>query len=726
MVDHAENVDCGAFVSEKFWHHFWQKTFSAESHLKCGNSLIGVTEIGKFVAPASQKEAEIKRILQNIVAISQLTDSTPSEVEESYKLYEDVLKRQEPFKRRFHVSTAVSFIPSITPSNLGNIEQLAESGDLSNAHADHIIAYKDALATADKLGFFHWPLEFPDAFFGPIGEQKDSGFDAVIGNPPYVRQEALAESKPYLLKTYAAAHGMADIYVYFFDQGLRLLRGGGQLGLISSNKFMRANYGTPLRKRLTQGVHVEQIIDFGELPVFPEAATFPAIFIIRNNPPETGLTRYAPLKTLSFRSLEDAVKEHVGLLSPLTLSTEGWSLSGQVEDGIRKKMEKVSQPLGDYCEGKLYRGVTTGLNKAFVIDRKTRDQIITEEPKCTSIIKPFLVGDDIRRYEIHFQEMYLIFARRGIDIDEFPSVKKYLEQFKEDLTPKSKVSDSIGRKPGDYEWYEIQDTTAYFPEFEKPKIIYPDIAITCRFALDSIGGYYLGNTGYILPRNDLYLLAVLNSKLVEFYYKLISPVLGDASLRGRLRVIDSFVSKIPIRSITSTASKHDLTRLLEKCQALYQRCLAKNEFLCVTGFVDHCLTQKPEQADAVHDLLAFLAERMMAMNKEKQAETKGFLEWLETNIGAKVESLKNKTKISAYHEGSLEDLLEILKENRKVLTVNPASIDFFKPLKDAFEKSIAKLSPLKANLATTDRLIDLIVYRLYGLTDKEVKIVEET
>jgi hypothetical protein len=175
-----------------------------------------------------------------------------------------------------------------------------------------------------------------------------------------------------------------------------------------------------------------------------------------------------------------------------------------MEESIRKKIEEVSRSLGVYCGGKLYRGVTTGLNKAFVIDAKTRNQLISEDPKCSSIIKPFLVGDDIRRYEINFQNKYLIFTQRGINIEKFSSVKKHLEKFKKELTPKLKLEgeEEIGRKPGDYKWYEIQDTTAYFPEFERPKIIYPDIAITCRLALDERGDHYLGNTGYILPRND--------------------------------------------------------------------------------------------------------------------------------------------------------------------------------------------------------------------------------
>jgi hypothetical protein len=146
----------------------------------------------------------------------------------------------------------------------------------------------------------------------------------------------------------------------------------------------------------------------------------------------------------------------------------------------------------------------------------------------------------------------------------------------------------------------------------------------------------------------------------------------------------------------------------------------------VTGFVDQCLKEKPEQADVVHDLLAFLAERMIEMNREKQGETKGFLEWLEFAIGAKIENLKNKTRIRAYDEDSFKELLEVLKENSKALKQNPSSKDFYEVLKDAFQKSVTKLSPLKSQLAITDRLIDLIVYHLYGLNEEEIKVVERS
>jgi type I restriction-modification system DNA methylase subunit len=219
-------VDLNSMAVELAKLSLWLHSFTLgaplsflDHHLKCGNSLIGAAEIGKVIPPGSPKEAEIKRILQGIVAISELTDTTPSEVEQSYDLYQDVLKRQEPFKRRAHVSAAASFLSSIDPHNVAKIELLAESGDLSKAHPDHIGPYQEAMKLALEKPFFHWPLEFPDAFFSPTGEQADSGFDAVIGNPPYVRiQKASKDEMVYLRENYDSATKNFDIYVPFTEK----------------------------------------------------------------------------------------------------------------------------------------------------------------------------------------------------------------------------------------------------------------------------------------------------------------------------------------------------------------------------------------------------------------------------------------------------------------------------------------------------------------------------
>ncbi len=126
----------------------------------------------------------------------------------------------------------------------------------------------------------------------------------------------------------------------------------------------------------------------------------------------------------------------------------------------------------------------------------------------------------------------------------------------------------------------------------------------------------------------------------------------------------------------------------------------------------------------VHDLLAFLAERMLEMNKQKQQEIKGFLGWLESYLGAKVEDLTPKTKLQGYYEHDYESFLAVLKKNRKKLAVDPARREPGEALRAEFEGLVGKLGPLRERIRQTDELIDATVYRLYGLTEEEILIVD--
>ena len=174
----------------------------------------------------------------------------------------------------------------------------------------------------------------------------------------------------------------------------------------------------------------------------------------------------------------------------------------------------------------------TGLNEAFVIDEATRAELIRQDPKSAEVIKPFLAGRDIKRYETPKAEKYLIFTRRGVNIDDYTAVRMYLEQFKEQLMPKPKDftgSNWKGRKEGQYAWYEIQDTVAYYEEFEKPKIIVPAIVKSASYAFDTSGTYSNDKTS-IIATDDLLILAVLNSKISDmFLHSIASTKQGDIS-----------------------------------------------------------------------------------------------------------------------------------------------------------------------------------------------------
>ncbi len=406
-----------------------------------------------------------------------------------------------------------------------------------------------------RINPFDWAKEF-----APV--MAAGGFDAVIGNPPYVRQESLgSEFKEYAKKNYETYVGTADLYVYFFEKGHKLLRKEGFFGVICANKFMRSNYGINLRSFLSAKSKLLQIIDFGELPVFQNASTFPAIFLTQNLSPNEQNFVYAPVKELNFSSLDEEVKTIGQNLNSASLKNNTWTLTNNSETKIIEKLNKVGIPLGQYVKNEIYWGIKTGSNKVFVIDEKQKESLIQKDQMSSEIIKPFIIGDEIRKYRINFNKKYLIFSRRGIKISDYPAILEYLKPFKNQLMPKPKDWQGEtweGRKQGSYQWYELQDSVDYFQEFEKPKIIFPDIAKESRMTFDSTG-LYVGNTGYIIPKNDLYLLGVLNSKLIFSYYKRIATVIGDPDKGGRLRWFSQDVVKIPIRTINPNDSA-DITR----------------------------------------------------------------------------------------------------------------------------------------------------------------------
>jgi hypothetical protein len=257
-----------------------------------------------------------------------------------------------------------------------------------------------------RINAFDWEREFPEIFSG-----EDPGFDVVIGNPPYVRQEMLGSLKRYFQLHYQVYHGVADLYAYFIERGVSLLRRGGIFSYIVSNKWMRANYGEPLRRWL-KNQRIEEIIDFGDLPVFRRATTYPCIIRIGKDRPEARFPATL-VKTLEFGSLDEYVEGNRYLLNQDKLDEKGWSLADQKTQALLEKIRSKGIPLGEYVDGKIYRGILTGLNEAFVIDEETRNRLISEDPKSGELIKPFLLGRDIKRYQPPSSDRYLILIPRG-------------------------------------------------------------------------------------------------------------------------------------------------------------------------------------------------------------------------------------------------------------------------------------------------------------------------
>ncbi len=426
----------------------------------------------------------------------------------------------------------------------------------------HIEALRSEIAEYvhpnEEADGFDWQIEFAEVF-----AEDASGFDIIVANPPYVRQELIKHLKPTLKKVFPEVYtGTSDLYVFFYARALQLLSAGGMLAFISSNKWFRANYGKKLREHLAETAHVASITDFGDLPVFQSATAYPMIFTAQKGRNALGSpTVLTPVKSLDppYPDVAALVQTKGSPLHEDSIDGSDWSLTDAATAARLKKMRASGVPLGEYVKGQIYYGIKTGFNKAFVIDGAKREELISQDPNSEEIIKPFAVGKDVRKWNVDYKDRWLIFTRRGINIKKYPAIEEYLAQWKAELTPKTSSQQEMGRKPGPYKWYEIQDNVAYHAVFNKPKIVFPDIAKRPRFSLDETGSY-VGDTTFVAVSSDPYLLGLLNSSSVEGFFLEIG-----ATVRGNyLRFKDQYVQQIPVPA-ASDADREAIAELVQKC-----------------------------------------------------------------------------------------------------------------------------------------------------------------
>ncbi|WP_149277146.1 Eco57I restriction-modification methylase domain-containing protein [Pareuzebyella sediminis] len=499
---------------------------------------------------------------------------------------------------------------------------------------------------------FNWQKEFPKVF-------EKGGFDVIIGNPPYVRQELLGEFKGFFEQRFKVFEGTSDLFAYFYEQGFKLLKSGGAFGFIS-NTFDKTKAASKLREYLQEEVKFESYIDFTEVQIFEGATTYPIILIAKNTRPDNSPFDYLKIdKSQQGKIIQINPFEGVEVAQN-SLDPESWSFNSLGETSILDKM-KINKSVREKY-GKCFRGIVTGYNEAFIIDKSTKTILEAEHPNSSRLIKPFYEGKDLEKWHSNTIEKYIIFTRRGTNIDEFPAIKNYLNAFKERLTPRNSPEIKIGRKPGPYEWFEIQDSVDYFKKFEEPKITWPNLQNKNKFCID-LKGYYINAPSVILPSASKPLLCILNSKLVWTFLKSICVVRSG----GYIEVKPQYFEQIPIPDI-------------------------ENE-----------------------ELFESSADKIINLTDNFQKTETALIQLLQS----KFEIEKPSKKLQNWHELEFKDFLKELKKAKVQLSLSEEA-----EWMAYFNEQRQKAQVLKAQIDQIDKEIDQMVYELYGLNEDEIKIIE--
>jgi hypothetical protein len=470
--------------------------------------------------------------------------------------YRPVLTRLE----ELGAPAEIDAFDEIVTKNLHGVDLNSESVEitrlslwLKTARRDHRLQNLEATIhvgdsliedTAFTSRPFDWRAAFPQVF-------ARGGFDIVIGNPPYVRMEFIKAIKPYLEKHYAVAADRADLYAYFYERGVEVLRDGGRLGFISSSTFFRTGSGEKLRAFLTSSAAIESVVDFGDLQVFEGVTTYPAILTLeKGGDGAAGELRYLALKDALPDDLGRAFAASAKTMPRARLGGGSWRLEGDALAALRDKIAGGRKTLGEVYGPPLY-GIKTGLNEAFIIDTPTRDRLVKADPKSAEILKPFLRGENIKRWRVEPEGLWLVNTPKGkVKIEDYPAIRAWLMPFRKELEKRATKQ----------EWWELQQAQlAYQPKFAGRKISYPHFQNERMFAIEATGAFS-NDKSYFIANSDDGLLAYLNSKLAWSFLTSISPAVRDNWHEMRVQ----YVEELPIPDVLQVGD--------ERLAALGQTC----------------------------------------------------------------------------------------------------------------------------------------------------------
>ena len=519
---------------------------------------------------------------------------------------------------------------------------------------------------------FDWLATFPDVF-------GHGGFDVVVANPPYVRQELLSAIKPHLQAHFQSYHGMADLYVYFYELGLKLLRPGGRLSFIVTNKWMKAGYGEPLRRFLAQNAWLESVVDFGHAKqIFEDADVFPCILVARkpdDRPKPAARVCVIPREQLRIDDLAMQIEQEGFEVDAGQLDGEPWQLEPR---GVMELLAKIGQrgmPLREFCGAKPCRGILTGFNDAFLIDTATKNALVTADPKSAEIIKPYLRGQDIARWHPDWAGLWMIalkssenhpwpWADSGEEAEAvfaktYPALHAHMNQFRESL---------IKRQDQGRHWWELR-SCAYWREFDRPKVVYQDITWRSQFCYDK-AGTLSNNTVYFLPCANLWVTAVLNSPIAWWFSWRMAVHGKDEALR----FFTVFVEEFPIPEPTAAQRAEAEARI----------------------------------------------GRLINSSKDQQTVVRDLLDWLRVEHGIEKPSLKLQSPTGLDSDTFVAEVKKL--RGRK----NPLSAPALKGLREEYARSIEPARARAIEALGLEQEIGCLVNEAYGLTPEEVTLMWQT
>ncbi len=510
---------------------------------------------------------------------------------------------------------------------------------------------------------FNWQEEFPQVF-------EKGGFDVVIGNPPYVHLENINETSTALAQTgeFKTYNKRGDLYCIFVEKGFKIAKEHAYVSYIMPNKWMQAGYGKELREFMLSR-NLKRIIDFGDLQIFEGATTYPCIFIGKNDS-EASTMKVSVLKQDKVTDFNLMISETEEIFALSEFTSDTWVISSKKEKEFLELLSQKHKSLSSIVEG-AYRGVLSGLSEAFLISEEVYQQIISADAKAVLVIKPFLQGRDISAYTNAQARSYLILfekgftsAKYGSNIDE-PTAWSYIKRDFPSIAQWLEPFAEKGRKrtdKGEY-WWELR-TCDYYAQFEVPKIIYQVFQIKPCFLLDE-SGLYCNNSVWFIPTNNKALLAILNSRMGWW---LITKYCSQ--IQGGYQLIWKYFGNILIPVIEGELAEQ----------------------------------------------LSILANQMISLNKDLQAKRARFLRRLQDNMP----DIKITGTLETFDTLDFAGFVSELKKQKIKLSL--AQQDEWE---EYFGQYKTDCEELKSSIAATDAEINNRVYALYGLTDDEIKLIEQ-